>query len=66
MEHDERAATVVEITRYRERLSGTLDPAELQTLEYIIARLERKLAAMDRASPSGASTAPAIPPPLDR
>jgi hypothetical protein len=66
MQQDERAAMVAEIAHYRELLSGTLDPAELQTLETIIARLEGKLAAFDRASPPGASSAPTIPPPLNR
>ena len=66
MEQDERAAMVAEIAHYLELLSGTLDPVELQALETIIARLKGKLAAFDRASPSGASSAPTISPPLNR
>jgi hypothetical protein len=51
MDQDERATLVTSLRHYNELLSGTLDPIKLEALELIIGRLERELAAMDRASP---------------
>jgi len=56
MDQDERAAIVASLRRYNEMRSGTLDPIKLEALELIIGRLERELAAMDRASPPNRSS----------
>jgi hypothetical protein len=59
MDRDERAALMADILRCTELLSGTLDPSEIAGLEYIIGRLNAKLAAMGPASPADTSCAPA-------
>lgn len=45
MDKDECKAVLRDLARYREWLSGTLDPAKLAGLEYVIRRLEAKLIA---------------------
>jgi hypothetical protein len=66
MDQDERAAIVASLRRYNEMLSGTLDPIKLEALELIIGRLERELAAMDRASPPIRSPDLVVPRPAYR
>jgi hypothetical protein len=52
MDEDERKALMDDITHHRELLSGTLDPATLVGLEYLIRRLEGKVVAAGFAIPS--------------
>jgi hypothetical protein len=54
MSEDERKAVLANLARYRDLLSGTLDPMTLAGYEYLIKQCDEKLAAMDRAS--GAKT----------
>jgi hypothetical protein len=58
MEQDERAALMADLRRYKELLSGTLDPAKIAGLEHVIDRLEAKLAFMNRSSLPNTSSAP--------
>ncbi len=43
----DRSVARLNIEHFKKRLAGTLDPAERQTIEHLLAEEEAKLAALD-------------------